>query len=109
MEREIDLPCAETTQNVAAKVAVEPVGWNRERGAIEAPAAWKTGSIEIQGLTWDDVRPVAIIDEKIGRQRRSREKDTICHPVAEKQACDPSAQRRQCGNYGSIQGVPHIE
>jgi hypothetical protein len=117
MEREVDLPRAETTQNVAAKVAVEPVWWNRKRSAIEALAARKAGPVEIQRLTWHDVRPASIIigavarirEDKIGRQRRSREKDTVCRPVAEEQARDPSVGGRQRGDYRSIQAVPNIE
>ena len=57
MKGKIDLPRPKTTQNVAPKIAVKTAGWNRKRGAIQALAARKAGSIEIQRLTWHDVRP----------------------------------------------------
>ena len=84
MEREVDLPRAETADNVAAKIAVAAGGWNRKRGAIEGFAAWKTWFIEIQGLAGHNVRPVTMtIGDEIGRQRGSGEKDAVCGPVAE--------------------------
>src|ERR1700744_5588949 len=89
MEREVDLPGAETTQNVAPQVAVEPVWRYRKCGAIEAFTARIAGSVEIQRLTWHDVRPVErILKDKIGGQRRSLEKNTVRRPGAEEHACD---------------------